>query len=187
MTNHSLVALHHLYNLEMFGEGYCDELQFSQTQPTPTKQSQSLGWNPPNAKAMLVTTFPLIDKDGVFFSQKSSQMLQDMIFKVLKLSLSECAIFSLYKTKEAYNPQDLQKYKEILLAQILQSPAQCGLIFGLQEIAIPLFPKHPINIGSSLNLKGKKLLITHSLKALIRLENLKKQTFQDLKNLKALL
>ncbi|VEJ24354.1 transferase [Helicobacter cholecystus] len=169
----------------MFAQGYCDGLQHSST-PAP-KQSQNLGYNPSHAKTMLITTFPLIDKDGVFFSQKSSQMLQDMIFKVLNLSLCECAIFSLYKSQELLNPHDMQKYKEILFAQILQSPARCGLIFGLEEIAIPLFPKYSLSIGSSLNFKGKKLLITHSLKALIRLENLKKQTFQDLKNLKALL
>lgn len=171
----------------MFDEEYCDELRFSQTQSPSSKQSQSLGWNPSDAKVMLITTFPLIDKDGGFFHQKSSQMLQDMIFKVLNLSLSQCAIFSLYKSQETFDPQDIPKYREILLAQILQSPAQYGLIFGREEVAVPLFPKHPLSIGASLNLKGKKLFITHSLKALIRLENLKKQTLQDLKNLKALL
>lgn len=114
-------------------------------------------------------------------------MLQNMISKVLNLTLSDCAIFSLYKTKEICPAQEIQKYREILLVQMLQSSAQYGLIFGAEEIANILFPKHNPTIGSSLNLKGKKLLITHSLKALIRLESLKKQTLHDLKNLKALL
>lgn len=171
----------------MFGVEYCDDFHFPTPQKPAPQPVQNLGWNPQSARVMLITTFPLVEKNGAFLTQKSSQMLQDMISKVLNLSLQECAIFSFYKTQEVCPPQDIQKYREILLAQIMQSPAQYGLIFGLEEIASQLFPKHPLSIGSSLNLRGKKLLITHSLKALIRLENLKRQTLRDLKNLEALL
>lgn len=171
----------------MFDEEYCDKIILPTHQPPQPKPTQTLGWNPQGAKTMLISTFPLIDHQGVFFAQKSSQMLENMIYKVLHLTLKECAIFSLYKSQNPSNPQDIQKYREILIAQILQSPAECGIIFGLEEVANILFPKHALNIGSSIKFRGKKLLITHPLKALIRMENLKKQTLQDLKNLKALL
>lgn len=172
----------------MFGEEFCDDNLFPQKRNTQSQNPQVLGWNPKGAKIGFITPSPSLDTQNAFLLQKSSQMLQDIIHKVFLLKQSDCGIFSLFKTPEIpQNRNDDFKYREILLAQIAQCQAKVFVIFGLEEVGEILFPNQNIQIGSVLKFKNKSLIITHSLKALLRLESLKKQTMQHLISAKALM
>lgn len=172
----------------MFGEEFCDANILIQTPDSNPQSSQILGWNPKGAKIGFITLTPSLDAQNSFLSQKSSEMLKNIILKVFSLTQRECGIFSLFKTSEIpQNYQDYFKHKEILLAQISQCDAKVFIIFGLEEIAKILFPNQKIQLGSALKFKNKTLVATHSLKALLRLENLKKQTMQHLISAKGLM
>lgn len=172
----------------MFGEEFCDDNLLSQKQSTQSQNPQVLGWNPKGAKMGFITPTPCLDAQNAFLLQKSSQMLQDIIHKVFSLTQNDCGIFSLFKTPEIpQNRHDDFKYREILFAQIAQCQARVFVIFGLEEVGVILFPKQNLQLGSMLKFRERTLIITHSLKALLRLESLKKQTMQHLKQAKDLI
>lgn len=171
----------------MFGEEFCTEI-LPQTQSSQSQNPQVLGWNPKGAKIGFITPTPSLDSQNTFLSQKSSQMLQDIIHKVFSLTQNDCGIFSLFKTPEIpQNRNDDFKYREILLAQIAQCQARVFVIFGLEEVGGIVFPNQNLQLGSMLKFREKTLIITHSLKALLRLESLKKQTMQHLRKAKELI
>lgn len=183
-----IIALNYLYHLQMFGENFCDEIPLQSTQDTPSQNPQVLGWNPKGSRIGLITPTPALDSNNAFLMQKSSQMLQDIMSKVLSLTQEQCGIFSLFKTQDIPpNPHENFKYREILFAQIAQSQAKVFIIFGLEEVGGVLFPNQTLQLGSSIKFRGKTLIFTHSLKALLRLESLKKQTMQHLNHAKALM
>lgn len=184
-----IITLNYLYHLQMFGEEFCDEIPLSQTlNNSPLQNSQVLGWDPKGAKVGFITLAPLLDSNNTFLMQKSSQMLQDIISKVFFLTQEQCGIFSLFKTQDpSYDPQNNFKYREVLLAQIAQSQAKVFVVFGLEEMGQILFPNQNIQLGRAVKLKEKILVFTHSIKALLKLEGLKKQTMQHLKYTKALM
>lgn len=171
----------------MFGEEFFDESVLPRKEEAQVKNSQVLGWNPREAKVGFITQTPSLDSQNAFLMQKSSQMLQDIIQKVFSLTQGECGIFSLFKSPDIIPPSsEFFKYREILLAQISQCQAKVFVIFGLEEIGNILFPNQNLQLGSTMRFRGKTLIFTHSLKALLRLEGLKKQTMQHLNNAKAL-
>lgn len=172
----------------MYGVDYCDDNLLPQNRDNSTQNNQVLGWNPKGARVGFITSTPALDLQNTFLMQKSSQMLQDIMHKVFSLNQEECGFFSLLKTLDTpIAPSENYKYKEILLAQISQCHAKVFVIFGLEEVGEILFPNQNIQIGSILKFKNKSLIITHSLKALLRLESLKKQTMQHLISAKALM
>lgn len=187
-VRNQIIALNYLYHLQMFGEEFCDANLIPQPQTTSSQDSQILGYNPKGAKIGFITHTPSLDAHSAFLMQKSSQMLQDIMHKVFALNQGQCGFFSLFKTLETLpNPTEYFKYKEILLAQILQCDARVFVIFGLEEVAQILFPKQNLQLGSMLKFREKTLIITHSLRALLRLESLKKQTMQHLLRAKELI
>lgn len=178
----NLLKLNYLYHLEMFGENFCEDF------PSPQQQKDQgiLGHSPKIAKIGFITQTPLLDKDSQFLPKKSSKMLEDIITKVFGLSLQECCILSLFKTQQISYTQNLKQHAEILHAQIAQSSACVFVIFGTSEIAEPLFSKN-LELGSLIKFKNKSFITTHSFGALIKLPALKKETFNHLKNAKALI
>lgn len=172
----------------MFGEEFCEANLLPQTQSSSSQNSQILGWNPKGARVGFITLTPSLDAQNTFLSQKSSQMLQDIIYKVFSLTQNDCGIFSLFKTSDTpQNRYEDPKYREILLAQIAQCSAKVFIIFGLEEIAEILFPNQKLQLGSMLKFRDKTLIITHSFRALLKLESLKKQTMQHLIKAKELI
>lgn len=178
----NLLKLQYLYSLEMLGEEFCDDFP---TQQIPQKKG-ILGLSPQKAKIGFISQTPLLDENTHFLPQKSAQMLEDIITKIFNLKLQETCILSLFKTQSITYDENLKQHIQILLSQISQSSAQIFVIFGHTEIAQHLFQKD-IPMGNPINFKNKKLIITHSFKALIKLTALKKQTLQHLKIAKALL
>lgn len=182
----NLAKLYYLYNAQMFGEEFCDDL--APTPKQPNLQEQNLGYNPVGAKIGFITQSPLIDRNHQFLSKKSAQMLENIINNVFHLSKNEYCIFSLFKSYSLtpQNLQELPKYQEILKAQILQSQAQVFVIFGNEEVAQHLLnTTHPI--GTLFKFGNKQLLITHPFNALIKRDTFKKETFTHLKLVKNLL
>ena len=188
VLRNQIITLNYLYHLQMFGEEFFDEGILPRKEETQSKNTQVLGWNPKGARLGLITPSPLLDANYAFLIQKSSQMLQDIMSKVFSLTQEQCGIFSLFKTSDTLPPSsEFFKYREILLAQISQCQAKVFVIFGLEEVGNILFPNQNLQYGSTLGFRGKTLIFTHSLKALLRLEGLKKQTMQHLKSAKALM
>lgn len=188
VLRNQIITLNYLYHLQMFGEEFFSENILPQKEQAQAQNSQVLGWDPKGAKLGLITQTPTLDTHNTFLIQKSSQMLQDIMSKVFSLTQEQCGIFSLFKTQENIPPaSEFFKYREILLAQISHSQAKVFVIFGVEEVGSVLFPNQRLQFGSTLNFRGKTLIFTHSLKALLRLEGLKKQTMQHLNSAKALM
>lgn len=166
----------------MFGENFCEE--FASSQKTKTKGS--LGLSPQNAKIGFITQTPLLDRDCHFLLQKSSEILENIITKFFNFSIQDCCILSLFKTQEIPQNEEIKQHIQILHSQISQSSPQVFVLFGDIEITQPLFGKGS-ELGNVVDFKNKKLITTHSLKALIKLPLLKKQTLEHLKIAKAFL
>lgn len=178
----NILKLHYLYNLEMFGEDFCDEFPTHHT----SKKHGVLGHSPNTAKVGFITQTPLLDENLHFLPKKSATMLEDMITKVFFLNKKDCCILSLFKTQQTLYDENLKGHIKILLSQILQSPAQTFIVFGTSELANHLFGKN-LEIGNKVKFKNKNFIITHSFGALIKLTALKRQTLEHLKIAKALI
>lgn len=166
----------------MIGDSFCEDFPCTQR----IKSQGTLGFSPENAKIGFISQTPLLNQANQFLPKKSAQMLENIITKVFHLTLKDCCILSLFKTSQTSYDEHLKQHIQILLSQILQSPAKVFVIFGYSEIAQHLLQKEKFELGIPIRFKGKDLVITHSFEALIKITALKKQTLEHLNIAKVL-
>lgn len=141
----------------------------------------SFGFLPLQAKIIFITELPLINTSGVFLSNKSSEMLQNIIQNVFSLQTNEYGVISMLKCDEnnsKIHESEVTICKQYLNEQIIQASAKAVVLLGQSVLSHFLGLEFDLYNGRILPQGNKSFIATYSLGQLLKNPSLKKEAMK---------
>lgn len=157
-----------------------------------TKARPNVGYMPQGARIAFIAESPLLEQENLpILKTRGGEMLQDMIEKILKLSVKEVALLSLLKCAPpiGYNISEecFNACAPYLFEQLQRLRPKIIVLLGA-IVSQHFLPADFENVRGRLgNWEGIQLIPIHSPRFLLRNPSFKRETMRDLLLIKSLL